>query len=136
MNVIDVLVAEDDEDTRDAVVRAVNSLAYHCRSARDGREALAEQERNAAAIVLAEWHLPRLHGLALCRALKRERRPPYVIVMTTERARRGEAVGAGADDFLLKPFGLDELEIRLDAAHAFHGERDRPSRRAESPTRL
>ncbi len=115
---IDVLVAEDDEDTRGAVVTAVTSLDYRCRSARDGREALEEQRRDAAAIVLTDWGMPHLDGLELCRALKATPSPPYVILMTTvhPRALLFEAVRGGADEFIRKPFGFDELEARLLAA--------------------
>src|SRR6202042_3330880 len=83
MSDVDVLVVDDDGDTRGAIVTAVVSLGYPCQSARDGREALEVYAREGAAIVLADWRMPHLDGLELCRALKREPSPPYVILMST-----------------------------------------------------
>ncbi len=119
MSALDVLVAEDDEDTRTAVVRAVTDLDFPCRGVCDGGEALEEYRRRAAAIVLTDWRMPRLDGVGLCAALKKEplgrRASPYVILMTLghEPARLAHAVRAGVDGFLQKPFELDELEMRL-----------------------
>jgi CheY-like chemotaxis protein len=118
MSDVDVLVVDDDGDTRGAIVTAVVSLGYPCQSARDGREALDVYARAGAAIVLADWRMPHLDGLELCRALKREPSPPYVILMSTipQRGHLSEAVGRGADEFLLKPFDFDYLEARLFVA--------------------
>jgi DNA-binding response OmpR family regulator len=115
MSEVDVLVVDDDGDTRGAIVTAVVSLGYPCQSARDGREALQVYAREGAAIVLTDWRMPHLDGLELCRALKREPSPPYVILMSTipQRTHLSEAIGRGADEFLLKPFDFDYLEARL-----------------------
>jgi two-component system chemotaxis response regulator CheY len=115
---IDVLVADDDDASLRGVVRAVTALGYRCRGVRDGQEALEEQERDAAAIVLTDWNMPRLDGLELCKALRQQPAPPYVIVMTAQdgRTRLFEAIRGGADEFLRKPIDLDELEVRLLAA--------------------
>jgi DNA-binding response OmpR family regulator len=118
MTAIDVLVADDDEDTRAAIVIAVTSLGYRCRSASDGRAALEEQAREPAAVVMTDWGMPHLDGLALCSAVKKAPSPPYVILMTTvpESAVLFAAMRRGTDHFLRKPFGLDDLEACLHAA--------------------
>jgi sigma-B regulation protein RsbU (phosphoserine phosphatase) len=113
---IDVLVVDHDEDFRSVVVGAVTGLDFRCRSARDGREALDEQAREAAAIVLADWRMPGVDGLELCQALKRDPSPPYVILMTVEHEQAQRFGSSGADGYLRKPFGLDALEARLLAA--------------------
>jgi len=118
MTAIDVLVADDDEGSLRGVVRAVTALGYLCRGVRDGQEALEEQEREPAAIVLTDWNMPRLDGLKLCQALRRQAVPPYVIVMTADNGgtRLLDAIRGGADEFIRKPIDLDELEVRLLAA--------------------
>jgi diguanylate cyclase (GGDEF)-like protein len=118
MSTIDLLVVDDDDGSLRSAVAAVTALGYRCRSARDGQEALAEHEREPAAIVLTDWTMPRLDGLELCQKLKRSASPPYVIIMTAldERTRLLDALRGGADEFLRKPIDLDELEVRLLAA--------------------
>lgn len=115
---IDVLVADDDETSLGAVVAFLGSLGYRCRSARDGLEALEVQDRDPAPIVLTDWNMPGLDGLALCQALKGRPSPPYVILMTAldPRLRLYEALRGGADEFVRKPIDLDELEVRVLAA--------------------
>ena len=97
---------------------AVQTLGYPVRVARNGREALAEYERGPAAIVLTDWSMPGMSGIELCVALKRLEPQPHVVMMTAfdERTRLLEALRAGADEFIGKPVGLEELEVRLLAA--------------------
>jgi diguanylate cyclase (GGDEF)-like protein len=118
MNPIDVLVVDDDEASRRAVLAAVTSLGYQCRAAVDGLAALEDYEREPTPIVLTDWVMPRLDGLQLCQALKQRPVAPYVIVMTglEQKTRLLEAIRGGADEFLHKPIDLDELEVRLVAA--------------------
>jgi diguanylate cyclase (GGDEF)-like protein len=118
MSAIDVLVVDDDEASLRGLLSALAALGYCCRRARDGQEALEEQEREPAAIVLTDWSMPRRDGFELCQALKERPAPPYVILMTAqgERTRLFDAIRGGADEFLRKPIDLDELEVRLLAA--------------------
>jgi diguanylate cyclase (GGDEF)-like protein len=115
---VDVLVAEDEEAQRSAIVGAVRALGYPVRSAPDGRAALDEYQRRPAAIVLTDWSMPEMTGLDLCVALKRLPSPPHVVVMSGhhERERLLHALRAGADEFIAKPIDLEELEVRLLAS--------------------
>ncbi len=118
MTPIEVLIADDDAASREAVASAVRSLGYGCRTAADGRTALEEYGREPTAIVVTDWLMPRLSGLELCKELKRRVVPPYVIMMTgfEDNERFYEAIREGADEFLRKPIILEELEVRLLAA--------------------
>jgi diguanylate cyclase (GGDEF)-like protein len=113
-----VLVVEDEDAQRAALVAAVEALGYPVRSARNGRDGLIEYRRQAAAIVLTDWSMPEMTGLELCIALKELHSPPHVIVMSAHegRARLLDALRAGANEFIAKPIDLDELEVRLLAS--------------------
>lgn len=115
---IDVLVVDDEADCRNATVLALKSFGYPCRIACSAEEALAEYERQPAAIVVSDWVMPGRSGLDLCVALKQKSPPPYVILATAhaDNARLLDGVRRGVDDFLRKPVDLDELELRLTAA--------------------
>jgi diguanylate cyclase (GGDEF)-like protein len=117
MKTIDVLVVDDDDDLRSAVVHVIMGLGYSCRAAPDGAEALTQHDHDPADIVLTDWKMPRMNGLELCQALKTRDPPPYVILTTAfnRRIRLLEAIRGGADEFLRKPIDLDELEVRLMA---------------------
>jgi two-component system cell cycle response regulator len=115
---IDVLVVDDDDDSRELLCISLSRLGYPCRTAGDGVEALAMFREKPASIVVSDWSMPRMTGLALCEELKREEPAPYVLLVTAfdGRARLLEGLRAGADDFMRKPLDFDELEVRLMAA--------------------
>ena len=115
---IDVLIVNDDDDARKALASAVRSFGYPVRVTSSATDALAEWERQPAAIVLTDWTMPEMTGLELCVALKRLEPQPHVVMMTgfDGRARLLEALRAGADEFISKPVNLEELEVRLIAA--------------------
>ena len=73
-----VLVVDDDDPARQAVETAVRSLGYECRSARDGMEAWELHQREHADVILSDWQMPRMDGIALCRRTRiSEGRGPY-----------------------------------------------------------
>jgi CheY-like chemotaxis protein len=115
---LDVLVVEDEESTRHATLSVVRGLGYSCRAAANAQEALAEYERQPAAIVISDWSMPGYSGLELCRLLKKRDPHAYVILVTafSDRARVLEGACGGVDDFLPKPIDVDELNTRLRAA--------------------
>ena len=108
-----VLVVEDDEGIAWPLRRGLTRCGYQVQAVGTGREALAAQP---ADIVLLDLGLPDMDGLEVCRKL-REHSDAAVIVVT---ARDGEvdrvvALDDGADDYLVKPFGLEELKARIRA---------------------
>jgi len=112
-----VLVADDDPAVRGAVERALSLEGYEVAVAVDGGAALELVRSTSPDVVVLDIGMPVLDGLTVCRVLRSEgNRVP--ILMLTARAGttdRVEGLDAGADDYLVKPFALEELLARLRA---------------------
>lgn len=111
-----VLVVDDELDLRSVVTRALTQDGHAVTTATDlsgAREAVS----TATDLLVLDLSLPDGFGLALCRELRAERSTIPILVLTahSEVARRVEALDAGADDFLAKPFALAELRARVRA---------------------
>jgi len=115
---IDVLLVEDDDDTRRATQKLLVTLGYPTRSVGSAEDALVEYGAHPSAIVISDWNLPGQSGLELCMALKKRDPQPYVILSTAfqEKERQLDGMRGGADDVLLKPTDVGQLEARLLAA--------------------
>ncbi len=112
-----ILVVEDDQAVRDAIGRALRFEGYDVATASDGMAALdAIVARPPAAIVL-DVMMPRLDGLELCRRLRAMGDATPILMLTArhEVSDRVAGLDAGADDYLPKPFDLDELFARMRA---------------------
>lgn len=111
-----VLVVDDLAANRDLLEGLLQDLGYDVRQARDGVEALDVFDQEEPDLVLLDIDMPRLDGLAVCRRIKEHptRRLVPVVLITAhqERDTRLLGLGAGADDFLTKPFDAAELRIR------------------------
>jgi two-component system, OmpR family, response regulator MprA len=105
-----LLVVEDDTGLRDVLRRALSLAGYEVRLSGDGAEALAEVSRS-------DVGLPDIDGLQVCRMLRREGNRVPVLMLTARDAvsDRIDGLDAGADDYLVKPFDIDELKARLRA---------------------
>jgi CheY-like chemotaxis protein len=115
---IDVLLVEDDEEARDVIGHVLVGLGYPCRAVATAEEAQVELTREPAALVLADWNLPGASGLELCHWLKQHHPHTYVILASAyaEEVRRLDGLHGGADDFIVKPTDVHDLERRLEAA--------------------
>lgn len=117
---LSILVVEDDDDTRDAIALSVRELGYRCAVAGNGNQALQQMEDEAFDIVLSDWRMPELEGNELCRRLRASQAETYTyFIMITGLADRDhllQGLGAGVDDYLVKPVDFDELALRLVAA--------------------
>src|SRR6266446_9903951 len=112
-----LLVVEDDAHVRQAVARALRFEGYDVHTAVDGNEALVRAIELEPDAILLDVLMPGTDGLAVCRQL-RERGDQTPILMLTARHEVNDRVAgldAGADDYLVKPFALDELLARLRA---------------------
>jgi len=112
-----LLVVEDDAHVREAVARALRFEGYDVHTAVDGNEALVRAIELEPDAILLDVLMPGTDGLAVCRRL-RERGDQTPILMLTARHEVNDRVAgldAGADDYLVKPFALDELLARLRA---------------------
>jgi two-component system chemotaxis response regulator CheY len=119
--VLKVLVVDDDDDARAVVEMAVRSLGHACVVARDGLEAFELHSADRADIILSDWKMPRMDGIELCMKVRAEdpaRAYTHFIFFTgnSDRAQSLEGMRAGADDYLVKPVDLDQLEARIAVA--------------------
>jgi two-component system response regulator MprA len=112
-----VLVVDDDRAIRDSLVRALELEGYTVASCPDGAaSAAAIHEQRPDAIVL-DLMMPSVDGVTVCRVLRAEgdRTPILMLTARTETSDRVAGLDAGADDYLPKPFDLDELLARIRA---------------------
>jgi serine/threonine-protein kinase len=120
-----VLAADDDQGIRNVLERCLKSWGYEVTTAVDGAEAWRILKRfDAPQVVIIDWDMPGLKGLEVVRLLRSAEHGEnvYVLMLTgrMEKEHLVEALEAGADDFLTKPFNSRELQLRLAKAVAFH----------------
>jgi two-component system response regulator MprA len=112
-----VLLAEDDRAVREALVRALELEGHEVQAVNDGAAALAAVARDRPDVVILDWMMPVLDGLSVCRQLRAagDRLPVLILTARTDVSDRVAGLDAGADDYLPKPFSLDELVARVRA---------------------
>ncbi len=114
---VKVLVVEDDPAVRDSLERSLRFEGYDVVTAADGVAALAAVAHHAPDAVLLDLGLPRLGGVEVCRRLRSAGDTTPVLMLTARDATSDRVAGldVGADDYLPKPFALEELLARLRA---------------------
>ena len=112
-----VLVVDDDPDVRSVLERALERDGHVVACATDLSSARAALAAHETDVIVLDLGLPDGSGVELCRTLRAERETIPVLVVTarSEVTRRVEALDAGADDFLAKPFAVAELRARVRA---------------------
>lgn len=147
-----VLVVDDDRKLRDMLRRALEGAGFEVETAEDGGHALASVSAKAPDLIVLDVLMPGVDGLGVARRL-RDRGDATPILMLTARDSvpdRVQGLDAGADDYLVKPFSLEELLARVRALlRRSHGEaeilrysdvevdpRTREARRAGTPIEL
>jgi two-component system response regulator MprA len=112
-----ILVVDDEPALRAALERALRLEGYDVALADDGDAALRLVQRDAPELVLLDVLMPALDGLAVCRRLRRAGNRTPVLMLTARDAVSDRVAGldAGADDYLVKPFALEELLARVRA---------------------
>src|SRR3954453_22410019 len=112
-----ILVVEDDPRVRDAVARALRLEGYDVHTAVDGNDGLVQAEALAPDAIVLDVLMPGTDGLAVCRILRDRGNHTPVLMLTArhEVSDRVAGLDAGADDYLVKPFALDELFARVRA---------------------
>jgi two-component system response regulator MprA len=114
---VQVLLAEDDRAVRESLVRALTLEGYDVIAVTNGAQALDALRENPPDLVLLDVSMPHVDGLTVCRVLRSEHNQVPVLMLTarTETSDRVAGLDAGADDYLPKPFDLDELFARMRA---------------------
>lgn len=114
-----VLLVEDEPDLGAAIKRTLTQHKYLVDWVMDGDEAWAYLENSWTEYTLAifDWMLPKISGLELCKRLRNRNHPLPVLMLTAKDSMEDKVAGldAGADDYLVKPFGMAELLARLRA---------------------
>lgn len=111
-----VLVVEDDPATRRELARNLVAHGYRPDEAADARTALERWDARRPDIVLLDLGLPDRDGLTVLRRIRREASTPVLVLSARgEELAKVEALEAGADDFVTKPFGMAELHARIRA---------------------
>jgi two-component system KDP operon response regulator KdpE len=134
-----ILVVEDDDEARAALVRELQSRGYRTEEAATGAAALGRWEARRPDLVLLDLGLPDIDGLRIIGRIRKEATTPIVILSGRYLEReKVEALERGADDFVTKPFGVDELNARLRVAlrHAAGPAADAGGRLAVGPLEL
>lgn len=112
-----MLVADDDRAIRESLARALELEGYEVTGVVDGVESLTVLRRESFDALVLDVMMPGVDGLAVCRVLRADgdRTPVLMLTARQETADRVAGLDAGADDYLPKPFELDELLARLRA---------------------
>ena len=112
-----ILVVEDDRAVREAVERALTYEGYAVSTARDGAEALSAVLNDPPEAIVLDVMMPHVNGLEACRRIRASGDTTPILILTArhEVSDRVEGLDAGADDYMVKPFALEELLARLRA---------------------
>ncbi len=120
-----VLLADDDDILREQLAALISDAGYIVRTASSGEEALREFDRDPARIVISDWEMPDMDGIALCRNVRARKSPGYtfVLLLTVRRNKRDviAGLGAGADDYIVKGASAEEILARLNVGRRITG---------------
>jgi len=112
-----ILVIEDEQKLVDILKKALSSERYGVDVAMDGEDGLAKAMKNNYDMIILDIMLPKKDGIEICQELRKLGIHTPVIMLTARGALTDRVIGldAGADDYLIKPFGLEELFARIRA---------------------
>ncbi|MFI6339408.1 response regulator transcription factor [Streptomyces sp. NPDC050535] len=130
-----MLLAEDDRAIRHALERALTLEGYEVTAVADGVAALAQAHRMPPDVLVLDVMMPGIDGLQVCRVLRAEgnRTPILMLTALVETADRIAGLDAGADDYVVKPFDVEEVFARLRALLRRTGGGDRARVDASGP---
>lgn len=114
-----ILIADDEPVTRKLLQRILEDLGHEVTAADNGQRALEILARDNIKFVIADWMMPEMDGLALCRVVRslKDRGYIYFMLLTGRDRKEDTIIGldAGADDYVVKPFERNELRVRVRA---------------------
>lgn len=114
MNEIKILAVEDDRPVRNLITTTLKASGYRYLTADDGEEAVMEAATQNPDIILLDLGLPNMDGIDVIRKIRTWSNVPIIVISArTEDADKVEALDAGADDYLTKPFSVQELLARI-----------------------
>lgn len=112
-----ILLVEDDQITANLLTRALNSHNYNVNTAADGETALQLAEAYDYDLIVLDVMIPKLDGISLCRELRSSgcQMPILLLTALDSSSDRVQGLEAGADDYVVKPFNIEELIARIRA---------------------
>jgi len=111
-----ILVIDDEPAMIGAVAALVGSVGHRVSAAYDGHEALRRFDADRPDLVILDLAMPGLDGIAVCQEIRRRGTTPIIVLSGEgQEAAKVEALDAGADDYVTKPFGKEELLARIRA---------------------
>ena len=114
MNKLTILVVEDDRAVRNLITTTLKANEYHFLTAKDGETAVMEASSHNPDVVLLDLGLPDMDGVEVIRKIRSWSNMPIIVISArSEDADKINALDAGADDYLTKPFSVAELLARL-----------------------
>jgi two-component system chemotaxis response regulator CheY len=112
------LIVDDSRTIRSVAKRMIQGLQFQTLEAEDGAQALEACKKAMPDVILLDWHMPNMNGIEFLRALRKLEGAgqPVVVFCTTENdtARIQEAIEAGANEFIMKPFDAAIIESKFD----------------------
>ena len=117
MNEIRILVADDEPQITRVLRRSLSSKGYEVQIASDGEEAMTVFEQWKPNLIITDLSMPGMGGLELCRRVRKSSQVPILVLSVKgEERMKIEALDTGADDYITKPFGMEELFARIRVA--------------------
>ncbi|MBA3732867.1 response regulator transcription factor [Patescibacteria group bacterium] len=112
-----ILIIEDEKKLVDILKKALKGERYSVDTALDGEEGLEKALKNNYSLIILDLMLPKRDGLAICKELRSRQVHTPIIMLTAKGTveNRVSGLDVGADDYLIKPFGIDELLARIRA---------------------
>ena len=110
-----ILIAEDDQGVRTSLTRALTFQNYNVTAVNDGAQALEAVDAHLPDLVILDVSMPHVDGLTACRMIREKHRSLPILMLTArhEVSDRVAGLDAGADDYVVKPFALEELSARV-----------------------
>ena len=124
-----ILVVDDEPQITRVLRTSLSSHGYDIRVANDGETALEIMKDWSPDLVITDLAMPNMDGLELCRRLRTKTQIPIIVLSVRgEERTKVKALDAGADDYVTKPFGMEELLARIRAAlrHQLQAQGERP----------
>jgi len=113
---IPIIVVDDEEGPRLAITSALDTWGFKYKAYSSGPEVMdALRSISETALIILDWTMPELDGLEICRRIRDAQKPMHIILVTARGGSQNlvEGLKAGADEYLVKPWDLDELRARI-----------------------
>jgi two-component system, OmpR family, KDP operon response regulator KdpE len=122
-----ILVVDDEPQITRVLKTILSAQGYGVRSAANGQEAIDEMKAWSPDLIITDLRMPKMDGVELCRQVRSGSRIPLIVLSVKgEEAIKVQALDAGADDYITKPFSVNELLARVRAALRRTGRQDEP----------